>query len=126
MTRATDLAAVYEFDMPDRMRKTLRHSSETAASMARYLDVEPESVSRWINGRSTPSGAVVKLWALKMGVSYDWLKNGETPPPDGDGVSGSALPQLDSNQQPFDYTDGEVSGVAEVVELHPIELDPAA
>ena len=61
MTRATDLAAVYEFDMPDRMRKTLRHSSETAASMARYLDV-----------------------------------------------------------------DGEVSGVAEVVELHPIELDPAA
>lgn len=52
MTRATDLAAVYEFDMPDRMRKTLRHSSETAASMARYLDVEPESVSRWINGRS--------------------------------------------------------------------------
>lgn len=111
MTQAVD-RGVYEFDLPDRMRKTLRHSNESAKSMAEYLGVEPESVSRWINGRSTPSEAVVKLWALRMGVSYNWLKNGETPPPDGDGVSGSTLPQLDSNQQPFDYTFAQLAAAA--------------
>lgn len=125
MTRATD-SAVYEFDLSDRLRKTLRHSDESARSMADYFGVEPATISRWMNGHTAPNEASIKLWALKMGVSYKWLKYGETPSPDGDGAPGSTLPQLDSNQQPFDCADEQVSEVAEVVELRPFELEPAA
>ena len=60
-------------------------------------------------------------------VCFTLDPNTRKPIQPGSSFYGSAkLPGLDSNQQPFDYTDGEVSGVAEVVELHPIELDPAA
>ena len=48
---------------------------------------------------------------VRAGVA-DAVDAREAPSPDGDGASGSALPQLDSNQQPFDYTDAQLRAAA--------------
>jgi transcriptional regulator with XRE-family HTH domain len=54
----------------------------SASEMADYLDVGPNTVSTWINGRVTPSTATAKLWALRTGVPYTWLCHGNTKPCD--------------------------------------------
>ena len=81
------LPAVPAFDLADRMRKALRESDVSVQEMAEYLEVGRNTVSRWINGHIEPSGAVVRLWALRTGVPYSWLRDGTTNPrqdgPDG-------------------------------------------
>lgn len=93
MTTANSMDSVYEFDLPDRLRKTLRHSTMSATEMADYLGVGRETVSRWLNAKTEPSEAIVKLWAIRMGVSYQWLRNGEAPSPDGDGAPDVVRPK---------------------------------
>jgi transcriptional regulator with XRE-family HTH domain len=75
------------------MRKALRVAELPGRGMAAYLGVEHSTVSRWLNGRVDPSTQTLRLWALRTGVPYLWLRDGDVPPP---------LPRLDSNQQPFD------------------------
>jgi transcriptional regulator with XRE-family HTH domain len=78
------------WDLADRMRKALRTSNIAAGEMATYLDVDRSSVSNWLSGRIKPSRQTLRLWALRTGVSYEWLSEGKEPPasphPDG-GVS---------------------------------------
>ena len=118
--------------VPELNRMTIRltvsreDAGYTQPELAKVIDAARGTVSNYERGTVTPKRQTLMAWALATGVDFHWLETGEAPSPDGDGASGSVLPQLDSNQQPFDYTDAEVSGGAEVVELHPIELDPAA
>lgn len=127
MTAAHRTGKVFDFTRGDRFRRArLSAGYDSAQDFAELIGVSRNTVSGAENDRTLPRPIVIRAWALATGADSRWLETGEAPSPDGDGASGSALPQLDSNQQPFDYTDGEVSGVAEVVELHPIELDPAA
>lgn len=90
------------------MRKALREADITVQDMADYLDVNRNTIGRWINGHTEPSAAYIKLWALRTGVPYSWLREGRENPhperPDG----GLRLPRLDSNQQPSGYTSCEV------------------
>jgi len=65
--------AVPEWDIADRMRKSLRHAGIGVQQMADYLDVDRSTVSTWINGRITPSTQTLRLWALRCGVDYAWL-----------------------------------------------------
>lgn len=93
-----------QWDVADRMRKALRHSGVGVQEIAEYLDVSRNTVSTWINGRIEPSTQTLRLWALRCGVPYDWLRDGKAPggDPDGGGHS-DGLPRLDSNQQPTGY-----------------------
>ncbi len=61
------------WDLTDRMRKSLRHAGMGVQEMADYLGVARNTVSTWINGRITPSVQTLRLWALRTGVSYEWL-----------------------------------------------------
>lgn len=67
-----------EWDLADRMRKALRHAELGVQEVADYLEVNRNTVSNWINGRITPSTQTLRLWALRCGVSYGWLR-GEPP-----------------------------------------------
>jgi len=91
-----------EPDIADRMRKSLRLSGVSVQDMAEYLEMTRNSVGRYINGHITPSGAIVKLWALRTGVPYAWLRDGSIPrADDGPGGGGGAeCPEQDSNLQP--------------------------
>lgn len=101
MTTATDHGVVPEFDLGDRMRRALRYADVSVQAMADYLEVSRNSVGNWLNGRAVPSGAVVRLWALRTGVSHAWLKDGTGSTHEGP-KGGAGLPRLDSNQQPSD------------------------
>ena len=88
------------WDQPDRMRKSLRHSGVGVAEIADYLGVSRTAVSTWINGRIQPSTQTLRLWALRTGVPYEWLRDGDAPggqgPDDG-------CPRQDSNLRPKRY-----------------------
>jgi len=70
---------VPSWDLADRMRKSLRHSGTGVQEMADYLGVARNTVSTWINGRIQPSTQTLRLWALRCGVSYEWLCGGQSP-----------------------------------------------
>jgi transcriptional regulator with XRE-family HTH domain len=72
---------VPQWDTSDRMRKALRHAGIGVQEMADYLDVSRNTVSTWINGRISPSTQTLRLWAMRCGVSFSWLANGDTTGP---------------------------------------------
>lgn len=76
MTELQTTGVVPEFDLGDRMRKALHAGGVSAGEMADYLGVRREAVSTWINGRITPKRGMVRLWAIRTGVSLEWLETG--------------------------------------------------
>lgn len=70
---------VPEFDLADRMRKALRSSEVGVMEMADYLGVARNTISNWINGHVAPSKQSLRLWAMRTGVSFEWLQTGENP-----------------------------------------------
>lgn len=93
-----------QFTLGDRLRKSLQAADMTSQEMADYLEVNRNTVSRWINDERTPKRIILRMWAMRVGVPVEWLETGEikneTPSPDGDGVS-SPLPDL--NRRPALY-----------------------
>jgi excisionase family DNA binding protein len=65
------------FNRLDRMGKALDHAGLTTQEMAEYLGVQRETISRWLNGRSTPSTGMLRAWALRTQVPYEWIESGE-------------------------------------------------
>lgn len=78
------------WDLADRMRKSLREANIGVIEMASYLEVNRNTVGTWLNGHNRPSPATMRLWAMRCGVPFEWLRDGE-------------LPRVDSNHQPFDW-----------------------
>ena len=71
------------------MRRALRVSGVGVQEMAEYLGVARNTVSTWINGKIVPSVQTVRLWALRTGAPYAWLKDGVnegSPAPTGTGL----------------------------------------
>ena len=77
---------VPQFKQHHRLALALEVEGVGVQEMADYLDVNRMTVSRWINGRVTPSKQTLRLWSLRTGVPLEWLETG--------------LPRLDSNQEP--------------------------
>ena len=101
MSEQPEHVQVWEFDLADRMRRSLRVSELSVQEMADYLDVARGTISTWINGRIVPSKQTLRLWALRTGAPFEWLATGEliehSPSPDGDGET---RPWPDSNRRP--------------------------
>jgi transcriptional regulator with XRE-family HTH domain len=66
----------FEFDLADRLRRALRVSGISSNEIADYLGVSRTSVSNWINGRIEPSTQTLRLFALRTGFPYEWLRDG--------------------------------------------------
>jgi transcriptional regulator with XRE-family HTH domain len=73
MSIQTVVHNVPEFDEADRMRKALRVAHVPVNDMADYLGVSRNTVSRWINGTVPPKAGVLRAWAMRTGVPYEWL-----------------------------------------------------
>lgn len=110
------------FDTPDRLRKSLSHSGTSVSEMADYLGVTRETISRWINGRVDVSTQTLRLWALRTGVPFEWLKNGvEQQPPRPNGPNGGneiECARRDSNSQPSGLS-ATHAATGTVVPIHP-------
>lgn len=77
MSTSTEGVPVPKWDLADRLRKSLREADLGVQDMADYLDVSRNTVSAWINGRTPPSTQSLRLWALRTGLPYEWIKDGE-------------------------------------------------
>jgi transcriptional regulator with XRE-family HTH domain len=66
-----------EWDLGDRLRKSLRHAGLSTRDMAEYLGVHRETIWRWTKGQNRPAIATLRAWAQRTGVDYDWLVNGQ-------------------------------------------------
>ena len=80
MSEQPDTTNLPDWDVADRMRKSLRHAGISVQEMADYLDVDRSTVSTWINGRIFPASQTARLWALRTGVPYAWLCHGTAQP----------------------------------------------
>ena len=76
MTLFSMTAVIPEWDLADRMRKSLRESEFSAGEMAEYLGVGRTTVSTWLNGHVEPRLQTLRLWALRTGVPFEWLCDG--------------------------------------------------
>lgn len=77
----------FEFDLADRLRKSLRVSGVSVEAMAQALGVSRNTVGNWINGRTKPCDEQLTIWAAITDSPKTWLESGEPPAIDIDGGS---------------------------------------
>lgn len=70
--------SIPQFELSDRLRKSLEYANVNVEEMAEYLEVHPTTIRNWVGGRTRPRASDVKLWAMRTGVPYSWLAHGET------------------------------------------------
>lgn len=83
--------AVPAWTVADRMRKSLDVAGLGVQEMADELGVTRGAVGKWINGHVTPRRPVLMAWALRTGVSLEWLE-GKDPDSEGKDATGRAAP----------------------------------
>ena len=79
MTSSDPYVFVFEFDLADRLRKSLRVREMTVQEMADYLGLSRNTIGNWINGRSKPSRAQLIAWAGRVDAPLSWLETGQEP-----------------------------------------------
>lgn len=94
MSTSTEGLPVPQWNQADRMGKALREADISVQEMADYLDVHRNTVSAWLNGRVQPNTQSLRLWALRTGIPYEWIKDGKVPggSPDGGPGDGESKP----------------------------------
>lgn len=68
---------VPEWTVADRLLKARRWAGVPQQEMAAYLGVSRQALTRYENGQNVKIGTL-RLWALRCGVSFDWLRYGTT------------------------------------------------
>jgi transcriptional regulator with XRE-family HTH domain len=66
-------------DLADRLAKSLQVAGLSVAEMAQYLEAHRNTVGAWLNRRNQPRPANLRLWAMRTGVPYEWLRYGTWP-----------------------------------------------
>src|SRR5674476_438681 len=98
---------VPEFDIHDRLRKARDVAGLDQQTLGDEIDVSRNTVVNYENASTKHLKAIVlKQWALRTGVPYEWLMTGEEPPQAPDG--GDQLPRQESDLQPSGYTSPQV------------------
>lgn len=69
-----------EWDLADRMTKSLRVRNLAVQDMADSFGVSRNTIGRWIGGRGTPTKAQLFFWATLTGVNLEWLETGQVSP----------------------------------------------
>ena len=65
--------------MKERVKLVRAKSKLTQTQFATHMGVTRDIIASWENGRVEPPEALVRAMCREFGVSYKWLKNGETP-----------------------------------------------
>lgn len=71
---------VFEFDLADRLRKSLRARGIGVQQIADDVGVSRNTVGNWLSGRSQPAREQLVVWAAYTGAPLSWLLTGEQPP----------------------------------------------
>lgn len=68
---------VPEWDLADRMTKSLRVRGISVGAMAESFGLSRETIGRWLSGRAEPDKGRLFFWATLTGVNLEWLETGE-------------------------------------------------
>lgn len=79
-----------EFDLYDRLRKSMRVADKTSTDLARDLGVHRNTIANVLGGRVRVERRTLVAWAVATGVPVAWLEHGVEPNDGPDG--GLALP----------------------------------
>jgi transcriptional regulator with XRE-family HTH domain len=93
MTDTAQHGGVPQFEMRHRMRLALEHARVSVNEMGDLLGVDRNTVSRYLNGHTTPRLSVLRVWSMRCGVPLTWITTGRSDGNDtgpGLGVSPSA------------------------------------
>jgi transcriptional regulator with XRE-family HTH domain len=66
-----------EFDLADRLRKSLRVSGMNMQDMADKIGMNRNTVARYLAGKWTPDHRTLVAWAFHAQVPLTWLETGE-------------------------------------------------
>lgn len=80
---------VPQFELRHRLSLALEVGRVSPAAMAEELDVSETTIRNYRSGRTAPSRATLRVWALRCGVPFEWLVTGVidvTDPDDGGGI----------------------------------------
>ncbi|MEV0759623.1 helix-turn-helix transcriptional regulator [Nocardia sp. NPDC050435] len=69
------------WETADALRLSLRHAGITPADMREHLGVSRQSMTNWLTARGRPTQAVLRAWAAKTDVPYEWLVDPEQVSP---------------------------------------------
>lgn len=94
MTQMPNGAAL-EFDLLDRLAKSLRVSGKSRDQLAADLGVHRNTIGNYLNGRTPVDRRTLVAWAVTTGVPLEWLEHGTgasgpTTPGPGDGTEAGA------------------------------------
>lgn len=73
MSDATAGQPAPQWDLTDRLRKSLREAGMESTEMADRLGKHRSTVSGWLNGHHAPDKPTLVMWAQITGVPQDWL-----------------------------------------------------
>jgi hypothetical protein len=76
--------AIPEWTLGWRLKRALTHGKVSVQEMADHLDYSRGQLSRYLNDKGEPPRrSVLRMWALRCGVPFDWLAYGiESDDPD--------------------------------------------
>lgn len=77
-------AAALEFDLLDRLRKSMRVSGKDAGDLASDLGVHRNTIGNYLNGKTPLDRRTLVAWAVCTGVPVEWLEHGTNAAPDPD------------------------------------------
>lgn len=65
------------FELRHRLARALEIADLTNEQMAEVLGVSTTTIRNYVSGRTSPKDGMLRQWALRCGVPYQWLKTGE-------------------------------------------------
>lgn len=66
-----------EFEMRHRMSLALEYASVSINEMASELGASRTTISNYLHGRTKPRRPDLIVWALKCGVPFEWIVEGD-------------------------------------------------
>lgn len=73
----TPTTTVPVFGLRHRLALALDHSGVSIHEMADELGVSRNTVGNYLAGRTRPAKAVLRVWAMRTGVPFEWLAGAE-------------------------------------------------
>lgn len=104
-----------QWTLADRLEKSLDVQKISVAAMAEFFGLHRNTISAWINGRTSPPIHAVKLWALRTGVSYAWLRGDPEPAHNGYHLPPAVVPTVvvvvkdDSSENETDQMSNQIA-----------------
>lgn len=79
MSESTAETSRLEFDLVDRLNKALRLAEIKPGDMRQVLGVSGSTMTNYLGGKSRPKDGMLRQWALRCGVPFEWLAYGVEP-----------------------------------------------